>query len=90
MRQAADSYGAALGITLGIGNADTDSYWEQTILPVITSVPLSYALFGTNKGQPSKHDIHTPFPGGKGINGFMRLYNDPKTLFAHDINGLYL
>ena len=90
MRQAADSYGAALGITLGIGNADTDSYWEQTILPVITSVPLSYALFGTNKGQPEKHDIHTPFPGGKGINGFMRLYNDPKTLFAHDINGLYL
>lgn len=90
LRQAADSYGVALGITLGIGNADTDRYWEQTVLPVITTVPLSYALFGTNKGQPESHHIHTPFPGGKGINGFMRLYNDPKTLFAHDINGLYL
>ncbi|MGM9713794.1 MAG: hypothetical protein ACI3Y5_06715, partial [Prevotella sp.] len=90
MRQAADSHGVALGLTLGIANADTDSYWEQAILPLITSVPLTYALFGANGGQPSAHHIHTPFPGGNGVNGFMRLYNDPKTLFAHDVNGLYL
>ena len=80
----------ATGVTLGIANNLTDACYSDTLLPLITRRNISYAIFGPNSGEPDSHTAHVPYPGSGGIAGFMKLYNHPRTLFAHDVNGLYL
>lgn len=80
----------ATGVTLGIANNLTDACYSDTLLPLITRRNISYAIFGPNSGEPDSHTAHVPYPGSGGIDGFMQLYNDKRTLFAHDVNGLYL
>lgn len=80
----------ATGVTLGIANNLTDACYSDTLLPLITRRNIPYAIFGPNSGEPDSHTAHVPYPGSGGIDGFMQLYNDKRTLFAHDVNGLYL
>ena len=80
----------ATGVTLGIANNLTDACYSDTLLPLITRRNISYAIFGANSGEPDSHTAYVPYPGSGGIDGFMKLYNHPRTLFAHDVNGLYL
>ena len=80
----------ATGVTLVIANNLTDACYSDTLLPLITRRNISYAIFGPNSGEPDSHTAHVPYPGSGGIYGFMKLYNHPRTLFAHDVNGLYL
>ena len=80
----------ATGVTLGIANNLTDACYSDTLLPLITRRNISYAIFGANSGEPDSHTAYVPYPGSSGIDGFMQLYNHPRTLFAHDVNGLYL
>ena len=80
----------ATGVTLGIANNLTDACYSDTLLPLITRRNISYAIFGPNSGEPDSHTAYVPYPGSGGIDGFMKLYNHPRTLFAHDVNGLYL
>ena len=80
----------ALGITLG-DYCDKDSaYWSKGVLPLITSSPLAYALFRENSGIGGAVLAACPYPGSPDIADFMTLYNDKRTLFSHDLNGLYL
>lgn len=80
----------AAGVTAGIANSLTDTFFSDTLLPLVTHPGISYAVFGPNSGEPSSHTAYVPYPGSGGIDGFMKLYNHPRTLFAHDVNGLYL
>ena len=80
----------AAGVTAGIANSLTDTFFSDTLLPLVTHPGISYAVFGPNSGEPDSHTAYVPYPGSGGIDGFMQLYNDKRTLFAHDVNGLYL
>ena len=80
----------AAGVTAGIANSLTDTFFSDTLLPLVTHPGISYAVFGPNSGEPDSHTAYVPYPGSGGIDGFMKLYNHPRTLFAHDVNGLYL
>ena len=80
----------AAGVTAGIANSLTDTFFSDTLLPLVTRPGISYAVFGPNSGEPGSHTAYVPYPGSGGIDGFMKLYNHPRTLFAHDVNGLYL
>lgn len=80
----------AVGVTAGIANSLTDTFFSDTLLPLVTHPGISYAVFGPNSGEPDNHTAYVPYPGSGGIDGFMKLYNHPRTLFAHDVNGLYL
>ena len=80
----------AAGVTAGIANNLTDTFFSDTLLPLVTRPGISYAVFGPNSGEPDSHTAYVPYPGSGGIDGFMKLYNHPRTLFAHDVNGLYL
>lgn len=82
--------GAALGITISRLAPGADEYWRDEALPLVTAPGLSFAIFGENQGEPQAGHCHTPYPGGPGAAGFMELYNAPRTIFAHDLNGLYL
>ena len=80
----------AAGVTAGIANNLSDTFFSDTLLPLVTHPGISYAVFGPNSGEPDSHTAYVPYPGSGGIDGFMKLYNHPRTLFAHDVNGLYL
>lgn len=80
----------AAGVTAGIANSLSDTFFSDTLLPLVTRPGISYAVFGPNSGEPGSHTAYVPYPGSGGIDGFMKLYNHPRTLFAHDVNGLYL
>lgn len=80
----------ALGITLGDYCEKDSAYWSKGVLPLITSSPLAYALFRENSGIGGAVLAACPYPGSPDIADFMTLYNDKRTLFSHDLNGLYL
>ena len=51
---------------------------------------LTYALFRENSGMGGDIMAACPYPGSSDIADFMHLYNDKRTIFAHNLNGLYL
>ena len=80
----------ALGITAGDYQAKDSTYWSRTVLPVITSNRLCYALFRENCGMGADIVAACPYPGSSDIADFMKLVNDKRTLFSRKVNGLYL
>lgn len=81
--------GIAAGIEVGPYHPD-DRCWTDEVLPLVTVPGIAFAMLPPNSGEPQDSTYHAPYPGGPGIQGFMRLYNHPRTIFAHDLNGLYL
>lgn len=82
--------GTALGITVCRLAPDSDDYWKDEALPLVTAPGIAFAILGENHGEPQAQHFHAPYPGGPGAAGFTELYNSPRTIFAHDLNGLYL
>lgn len=64
-------------------------WWTKTLAPVLAKHPVSYVLVWRNTNH-GIDDYYAPFPGQKTYSDFVRYYNDSKTLFLHDVNGLYL
>lgn len=86
----AKQQGCAAGITMGDYGEKDSVYWSQKVLPLIADNGLAYALFRENRGSGPSIRAACPYPGSSDTDDFMRLYNDKRTLFAHDLNGLYL
>lgn len=90
MVSVAKSKGVGAGITMG-DYCDKDStYWSRRVLPLIAGNGLTYALFRENSGMGGDIMAACPYPGSSDIADFMLLYNDKRTIFAHNLNGLYL
>lgn len=66
-----------------------EHWWTETLMPVLNQHPISYVLVWRNAHDKVGH-YYAPFPGQKTVSDFVHFYNDPKTLFAHDVNALYL
>ena len=63
-------------------------WWTETLLPGIGNYPIAYVLVWRNARERITH-FYAPYPGQTSAEDFMTFYNNPKTLFAADINSLY-
>ena len=64
-------------------------WWTKTLAPVLAKCPICYVLVWLNAHDQPGH-YYAPYPGQQSVPDFVKFYNDPKTLFLHDVNGLYL
>lgn len=67
----------------------TKDWWTNTLAPVLANHPISYVLVWRNAYNRANH-YFAPYPGQHSTTDFIHFYNDSKTLFLQDINGLYL
>lgn len=66
----------------------TEKWWTQTLAPVLERHPISYVLVWRNAHNRPNH-FFAPYPGQQSTSDFVRFYNDKRTLFLSDVNGLY-
>lgn len=67
----------------------TQDWWTQTLAPVLERHHISYVLVWRNAHNRPDH-FFAPYPGQQSSSDFIRFYNDKRTLFLSDLNGLYL
>ena len=67
----------------------TPDWWTTTLAPVLAKHPICYVLVWRNAHNRQNH-FFAPYPGQQSVSDFVHFYNDPKTLFLRDVNGLYL
>ena len=67
----------------------TPDWWTHALAPVLARHPICYALVWRN-AHNRPHHYFAPYPGQQSASDFIRFYNDPRTLFLSDLNGLYL
>lgn len=73
----------------GYEGIKTTDWWTKTLAPVLAKHPISYVLVWRNAHNKLGH-YFAPYPGQPSASDFVKFYNDPMTLFLHDVNGLYL
>ena len=66
----------------------TEKWWTQTLAPVLERHPISYVLVWRNAHNRPNH-FFAPYPGQQSTSDFVRFYNDKRTIFLGDLNGLY-
>ncbi|MBQ7420259.1 MAG: beta-mannosidase [Prevotella sp.] len=64
-------------------------WWTKTLAPVLAKHPVCYVMVWRNANNRPGY-YFAPYPGQQSYSDFVRFYNDKRTLFLHDINGLYL
>lgn len=69
-----------------LGKAD---WWTATLMPVLNKYPIAYVLLWRNAHDKEGH-FYMPYPGQQSVSDFIRFYNDKRTLFVKDVNGLYM
>ncbi len=79
---------AALSET-GFEGLPKEDWWTQTLAPALDSLQVAYVLVWRNAHDKPGH-FFAPFPGQPSAEDFVKFYNLPQTLFARDVNGLYL
>lgn len=80
------------GVITGVKGLDNDSkeFWTGNLIPVIENSRMSYLMLGRNHGDRENHDYCGPYPGNQSVEDFVKLYNNPRTLFMSNVNGLLL
>lgn len=73
----------------GYSGIKTNNWWTKTLMPVLDKHPVAYVLLWRNAHDMPEH-FFVPFPGQPSSTDFVKFYNDRKTLFLSDVNGLYL
>ena len=73
----------------GYERIQVKDWWTKTLAPIMAKYPVCYVMVWRNANdQPGYY--FAPYPGQQSYPDFIRFYNDKKTLFLHDVNGLYL
>ena len=87
--QLAKEQGKAVALTeTGYEGIKTVDWWTRTLMPVLDKHPISYVLVWRNAHDKPGH-FFAPYPGHPSAPDFVEFYNHPKSLFLHDVNGLY-
>lgn len=60
-------------------------WWTGTLLPALEKYPVAYVLVWRNARERVTH-FYAPYPGQTSAEDFVEFYNNPKTLFAADVN----
>ena len=88
----AQSHSCAYGMTVGMEAIPDATVYSEAVLPLIKNHRPSYVMFGANHGDFRDGHFYVPYPGEDNatISDFIKLYNDPSTVFMKKLNGLYL
>ena len=73
----------------GMESLGMENWWTEVLMPVLNKYPIAYVLLWRNAHDNPGH-FYMPYPGQKTVSDFVKFYNDKRTLFLKDINGLYL
>lgn len=60
-------------------------WWTGTLLPALEKYPIAYVLVWRNARERITH-FYAPYPEQVSAKDFVEFYNNPKTLFASDMN----
>ena len=80
---------AAAVCETGMEGLGMETWWTEVLAKALNRHPISYVLLWRNAHDKPGH-FYMPYPGQKTVSDFIRFYNDKRTLFLKDINGLYL
>lgn len=61
------------------------TWWTGTLLPAMEKYPVAYVLVWRNAREKITHH-YAPYPGHLSAEDFKAFHNNPKTLFASDVN----
>lgn len=61
------------------------TWWTETLMPVVSKYPISYVLVWRNARERPNH-YYAPYPGQVSANDFVKFWQDPRSLFVHDMN----
>ena len=85
----AKQHSKAVALTeTGFEGIKTADWWTHTLMPVLDKYPISYVLVWRNAHDKPGH-FFAPYPGHSSAPDFVKFYNHPKSLFLHNVNGLY-
>jgi mannan endo-1,4-beta-mannosidase len=88
--ETAQEHGKVAALTeTGFEGLKTADWWTRTLAPVLARHPVSYVLVWRNAHDRQGH-FYAPYPGQLSADDFVSFYNDPKTMFLRDLNGLYI
>lgn len=73
----------------GLEGVPYKTWWTEALAPAIAGLPLAYVLTWRNAHDKAGH-FYAPYPGQCSANDFVNFYNLERTLFARDVNALYL
>lgn len=73
----------------GYRSIPSDNWWTNTLSKAINNTPISYVMLWRNGHELANH-YYVPFPGQRSTEDFVKFYNEKRSLFLHDVNGLYL
>ena len=73
----------------GMESLGKEDWWTATLMPALNKYPVAYVLLWRNAHNKPGH-FYMPYPGQKTVSDFVKFYNDKRTLFVKDVNGLYL
>lgn len=86
----AKKHGKAAALTeTGYKGIPMDDWWTAVLAPVLDKHPVSYVLVWRNSHTEPEH-YFAPYPGQRSAGDFVKFYNDKRSLFLHDVQGLYL
>lgn len=86
----ASEKGKPLALTeTGYMDIPMKDWWTTVLAPVLDRHQICYALVWRNNNDEPKH-CYAPYPGQVSAEDFVGFYNLPKTLFLHDVQGIYL
>lgn len=89
MKQISQAHHKIMAITeTGYETVPDSVWWTQKLLPIISKYPISYVLVWRNAREKDNH-FYAPYPGHCSETDFIRFYEDPRTLFAGDMNKIY-
>lgn len=82
----------AFGVYGGVKGCDggNPTFITDNILPTLQSVRMSYFMFGANTGERSDGNFFIPYAGTDSVADFANVYNEKRTVFLRDLNGLLL
>lgn len=86
----AEKHGKVPAITeTGYEGIKCSNWWTVYLQPACEKFPISYVLTWRNAHNRPSH-FFGPSPSHRDAEDFVAFYNNEKTLFAKDLNGLYL
>lgn len=86
----AKKHGKAAAVTeTGYKGIPMDDWWTAVLAPSLNKHSVSYVLVWRNSHTEPGH-YFAPYPGQRSAGDFVKFYNDKRSLFLHDVQGLYL
>lgn len=89
LSQLAKEHGKAAAVTeTGYEGIKTADWWTKTLLPAMEGQNVSYLMVWRNAHDKAGH-FYAPYPGHPSTTDFVEFYKNDRTLFLHDLKGLY-